>query len=79
MTLEDQLKEQQAELSKLYLFISAYYKRMSKAQDLYSRQIIQSGIEKTLLQAKDLSDKIEALKAEIMKQWNDKMSGKLLY
>ncbi len=76
MTTEQQLQDLQNQLSKLYLGVSDSYKRMSKAKDLYSRQIIQSGIDGTLKQANELGYKTEALKKEIMKQWNETMNDK---
>ncbi len=79
MTLEEQLQDFHKQLSKLYLGISESYKRMSKAKDLYSRQIIQSGIDNNLKQAHELSDKIEMLKKEVMKQWNETMAGRILF
>ena len=76
MITEAQLQDLQKQLSQLYLGISDSYKRMSKAKDLYSRQIIQSGIDCTLKQAVVLSDKAEAIKKEIMKRWNETMNDK---
>ena len=72
MTTEQQLQDLQNQLSKLYLGVSDSYKRMSKAKDPYSRQIIQSGIDGTLKQANELSDKTEALKKEWLKYWETK-------
>ncbi len=76
MTSEPQLENLQKQLSQLYLGISDSYKRMSKAKDLYSRQIIQSGIDINLKQAHELSDKIEVIKKDVMTQWNETMVGK---
>lgn len=70
--LENQIAEQQNKLSQVYLDISAAYKRMSKAKDLHTRNIIQSGIDGTLKRANELSDKVEALKKEWLKHWETK-------
>jgi hypothetical protein len=76
MTNEETLKELQDKLSKTYIDISAAYKRMSKAKDLLSRQIIQSGIDHNIKTANELSDKTEDLKRQIMKDWSESMKDK---
>jgi len=72
MTLEEQLNDLQKQLSQLYIGVSDRYKRMSKAKDLYSRQIIQSGIDGTLKRANELSDKIEIKKKKWLDNWDKK-------
>jgi hypothetical protein len=75
--LQLDLEDLQKQLTDLYITVSLAYKRMSKVKDLYSRQIIQSGIDNDIKRANELSDKTEALKKEILKQWNETMSSKV--
>lgn len=75
--LQLDLEDLQKQLADLYITVSLAYKRMSKVKDLYSRQIIQSGIDNDIRRANELSDKTEALKKEILKQWNETMSSKV--
>lgn len=70
--LEQKIDTQQKQLSQLYLDISAAYKRMSKAKDLHTRNIIQSGIDGTLKRTNEVSDKVEGLKKEWLKYWETK-------
>jgi hypothetical protein len=75
--LQLDLEDLQKQLTDLYITVSVAYKRMSKVKDLYSRQIIQSGIDNDIKRANELSDKTEALKKEILKQWNETMANKV--
>lgn len=72
LQIETRINDTQAQLSQVYLDISAAYKRMSKAKDLHTRTIIQSGIDGTLKRADELSDKLEVLKKEWLKYWETK-------
>lgn len=70
--IEEQLQDLQKQLTLKYLAVSDAYKRMSKTKDLYSRQIIQTGIDYDIKYANELSDKIEVVKKEVVKQWDER-------
>lgn len=71
-----ELERLQNELAENYIAISKAYARMSKAKDLLSRNIIQSGIDEQIKKANALSDKTEALKKKQLDNWqNSKTDG----
>lgn len=67
-----ELDNLQKQLSDKFSTISKAYVRMSKAKDLLTRNVIQSGIDNCIREANELSDKTEALKKQLLEQWQNK-------
>ncbi len=64
-----ELEVVQKQLSKLYLDIADSYKKMSKLNDPYRMDMMQSGIDHTLKVAAEVRVKMHALQKIVIDSW----------
>lgn len=68
---EKKIKELDAELKKVYLFIADIYKRMSKRTDNVSLRILQSSVDREVAEASGIREKLEAARLDYLRTWDD--------
>ena len=72
---QEELAALEKQLATLYKSIAEKYKLMSKVSDGYRLDVMQSGIDQALAQAKAVRERIDALRKSVIEDWSKPADG----